>query len=293
MSEKFLSSANPSSFAAIIDRFFLSIDYYIIWIILILVILALIAYISKQMTFSGIIASFFLGLIVILAFGFGGLTVYLFFVLGAGILSKLNKNNEIYKEANKIQEKSGSRDFLQVFANGGISFILSILYLSSPNLLIIVMFGASVSEAVSDTFAGEVGMLMKGKTVSILNGRPMKPGLSGGVSFEGTLGSLIGAFLVSLLWYSTYFSINIKTISFVVIVTLSGFLGSLFDSILGLTIQAHYYDEEEDMIVELEEKNNKKLPLVKGIRFFNNDRVNFVSNLISILFASMFYLIIM
>ncbi len=293
MSERFLRSAEPSSLAALIDRFFLSIDYYMIWIILILFILALVAYILKQMTLGGIVGAFCLGIVAILAFGFGGLTMYLFFVFGAGLLSHFNKNNEIYKEAKEVQEKAEKRDLLQVFANGGVGFILAVVYLVYPNPMILLMFGASVAEALSDTFSGEVGMLMQGKTFSILNGRPMKPGLSGGVSIEGTLGGLLGSLLIALMWYPIYFSPSISSISYIAIVTLSGFAGSIVDSLLGLTMQANYYDKEEDRIVEKEYKNGKKLPLVKGFRIIDNEKVNFISNIFSIILVSLFYIILL
>jgi len=292
LSDNFLQSAYPSSLAAIIDRFFLSIDNYILWLIIILLFLSFIAYFTKQMTVGGIVGAFSLGLLIILSFGFGGLTILLFFVLSAAILSKLNKNNEIYKEAEEIQEKHGRRDIVQVFANGGLSFVLAIIYLINFEPIILVMFGASVAEALSDTAGGEIGMFFKGKAVSIVTGKAIKPGLSGGVSLEGTIGSLMSSFIISILWYSTYCMPSLKTVYLLVIVTLSGFVGSLIDSILGDTIQAHYYDEENDKIIESEFNGEKKLPLVKGVKFFNNDMVNFISNLFSIMLASLFYVIL-
>lgn len=289
---RFLNSAYPGTIASVVDKFFLSINYYVIWIIAILLVLAILSCVLKQLNIGGAIGAFALGLMIILAFGFGGLGVYLFFIIGAAILSRLNKNNDIYQEAKEIQEKSGKRDFVQVFANGGIGFILAALYLFFPNPILIIMFGASVAEAVSDTFAGEVGMLTKSNVVSILTGRPIKPGLSGGVSFQGTLGGLIGSFLIAVLWYSVYYKPSLITISYVALITLAGFAGSIIDSILGLTLQAHYYDEENEKIVEKEYMNGKKLPLVRGFRIITNDKVNFISNLFSVAFASIFYLLI-
>ncbi len=289
---RFLSSADPSSIASFIDKFFLSLNYFYLWIILILLVLAIVAYFLDQMTIGGDIAAFSLGMIIILAFGFGGLAVYLFFVIGAAILSKLNKNNKIYLEAIEIQEKSGRRDFIQVFANGGVGFILAAIYLFYPHPIILIMFGASVAEAVSDTFASEVGMLSQSKTFSILTGQPLKPGLSGGVSLQGTLASMIGSFLVSILWYSIYYKPSLNTISFLAIVTLAGFVGCIVDSILGITIQAHFYDEAENKIVEKEYVDGKKLPLARGIRSVNNDTVNFISNMFGVFFATVFSLIL-
>lgn len=287
---RFLKSSDPSSLASIVDKFFLSIDYYLIWIVAILLVVAISAYVFKQLTIDGSITAFFLGLLIILAFGFGGFGIYIFFIAGAAVLSYLNENNKVYQEAKEIQEKTGRRDAVQVLANGGIGLVLAVLYLFFPNPLIIVMFGASVAEAVSDTFAGEVGMLTRGNTFSVLTGQPMKPGLSGGVSFKGFLASLIGSFLIAVLWYSVYYKPSLSTATFIVLITLAGFFGALIDSILGLTIQAHYYDKEKNKIVEKEFSKGKRLPLARGFRAITNDKVNFLSNLSSVAFASLFYL---
>lgn len=95
-----------------------------------------------------------------------------------------------------------------------------------------------------------------------------------------------------MLWYSVFFIPELKNIAYLAIVTLAGFSGCIVDSILGLTIQAHYYDEKEDRITEKEYVNGKKLPLIRGFRFINNDKVNFISNLFSVAFAAFFYLIV-
>jgi uncharacterized protein (TIGR00297 family) len=289
---RFLNSSDSSSVASLIDKFFLSLDYYIIWIVALLLVLSILALVFKQLNIGGTIGAFLLGLAIILAFGFGGLAIYLFFIIGAAVLAKLNKKNELYEEAEEIQEKSGKRDFAQVVANGGIGFILACIYLLSPNPLILIMFGASVAEAVSDTFAGEVGLLTRSPVVSILTGRPLKPGLSGGVSLMGTLAALIGSFLIAVLWYSVYYKPALATISYIAVITLAGFVGCIVDSILGITIQAHYWDKSSDRIVEKEYLDGKKLPLTRGFRIINNDKVNFISNLFSVAFATIFYLLI-
>ncbi|MDC7238498.1 MAG: DUF92 domain-containing protein [Sphaerochaetaceae bacterium] len=289
---RFLNSSDQSSVASLVDKFFLSLDYYIIWIVALLLVLSILALALKQLNVGGTIGAFLLGLAIILAFGFGGLAIYLFFIVGAAVLAKLNKRNELYEEAEEIQEKSGKRDFAQVVANGGIGFILACIYLLYQNPLILIMFGASVAEAVSDTFAGEVGLLTRSPVVSILTGRPLKPGLSGGVSLMGTLAALIGSFLIAVLWYSVYYKPALATVSYIAVITLAGFVGCIVDSVLGITIQAHYYDKKSDRIVEKEYLDGKKLPLSRGFRIINNDKVNFISNLFSVGFATIFYLLI-
>ena len=59
-----------------------------------------------------------------------------------------------------------------------------------------------------------------------------------------------------------------------------GFLGSILDSILGVTIQGHYIDELSEKITEKKFNGYRKNRLISGYRFINNDMVNILSNLI-------------
>lgn len=114
------------------------------------------------------------------------------------------------------------------------------------------MFGASVAEAASDTCSGELGMLSRQDPVSLLTGRRMPRGLSGAVTPAGLLAGLLSSFVVALCWQSNFFIPSWHAFLLTAIVTVSGFLGSVFDSFLGCTCQACYYDEEHDRLTEHE-----------------------------------------
>lgn len=285
MIDNFLKAGSPSSLTGTIDRLLLSVPYFYLIIIAFILIIAIICYKTRQLTISGSLMAFCLGIIVTLGFGFGGLFVYVFFVIVAGVFGRLNNDNNIAKEAMTIQEKSGNRDWMQVFANGGLGLILAFLYLLKPNPAYIIMFGASVSEAVSDTVAGEVGLLLRSKTVSIITGKPQKPGLSGGVSVEGTLAGFVSAVVTAFFWYSCFYYPSISTLTYFVIAAVSGFLGCIIDSIMGATIQAHYYDKKNDKLTEKSNIDGIDLPLVRGFRLIDNDKVNLLSNLFATILA--------
>jgi uncharacterized protein (TIGR00297 family) len=149
---------------------------------------------------------------------------------------------------------------------------------------LLLLFGASVAEAVSDTFAGEVGVLLGGPSFSVLTGRPMKKGLSGAVSRGGTLAGLIAAFFVAMLWYPCFFPVAAKSLVFLVIVAFAGFLGCVADSLLGATIQVQYY-ALDGSLTEKSQMDGKSLEKARGIAFFDNDIVNLCSNCIAVAIA--------
>lgn len=293
MIDNFMIAGNPNSLNGYVDSLIRSLPFFYLYIVMAMIIISIAAFKTKQLTFSGSIAAFFLGTIVTFAFGTGGLLVYIFFVILAAILSRLNKNNEVYKEAEAIQEKGNTRDFVQVISNAAPALVFALLYLVSPHPILLLMFGGSISEAVCDTASGEVGMFFKGRTVSIITGQPQKSGLSGGVSFEGTLGGFIAALITAMIWYSCFFYPSFSTITYMFVAGFAGIAGCFVDSIMGATIQAHYYDKENDMVTEKEEIDGRKLELIRGMRFFNNDRVNLASNIFSVIFALLLGMLIL
>lgn len=240
--------------------------------------LALLTYKAKQLTVSGAIGAFFMGFGSLWCGGFTALSLYLFFLVSAAVIGKLSKRA---RGVVKIQKKGGTRDIAQVFANGGPALLAIVLYHFTKNHIFLVVFCASLAEAVADTWAGEIGVLSEKPPVSIITFRPMPKGLSGAVSFLGTLAGLLSTVLYAIFYKSCYSG----KLSLSLIVALTGFAGCLVDSFLGATVQAHYYDEEGKLTEKEKDTKGETRALARGIRFFDNDMVNFTSNLFSFLFS--------
>ena len=68
----------------------------------------------------------------------------------------------------------------------------------------------------------------------------------------------------------------------------------LSDSILGATLQGHYWDPTKQMITEKErDADGNRLELCRGIRWIDNDVVNLISNIISVLLGASFSLVLL
>lgn len=282
---------SSGSFTNMLDVWFFGLQYSFWYLALIMLVFSLVSFRTRQLTASGALVAFFVGFGITYFLGFGALTSMLLFFLSAGVLSKFAKLRSKH-DAQSIQKKGSRRDGMQVFANGGMALVAAVLYGLSPSIVALVMFGSSVAEAASDTFAGEIGILSKGNPISIITGRRMRPGLSGAVSPLGSVAGLLGSLFIALYWMSNFFPLESKSFAYASVVAVSGFFGCLMDSVLGATVQAHYYDEESDALTEHPTSKGKKLPLERGIRWIDNDLVNLMSNVIATLLGASLVLVI-
>lgn len=262
------------------------------WILCLLMLaVALLSWKGKQLTVHGAIAEFFVGMGITWPLGFGALFTMLFFFVAAGLVGKATK--PLRSEASQLQKKGGTRDAAQVFANGGLALLSALLYAYAPSPVFLVMFGASVSESMADTMAGEIGILSKEIPVSVLTGKPMPKGESGAVTTLGLLASLVSALLCAMVWQSSLLYPGWHAAKGVAVVTSCAFLGGVFDSVLGATCQALYRDEERGKLTERDhDSQGKPLELEKGLRWMDNDMVNFLSNLFATCLSAMVCLLI-
>ena len=145
------------------------------------------------------------------------------------------------------------------------------------------MFLASIAAANSDTWATEIGKLSRKRPKDIISGRSLLLGESGGITFIGILGSISGSFAIAIIGYF----LNVNT-SYLIIVFISGFLGSLFDSILGSTLQARFILIDGKTIKEEKKRDSYHY---SGLLFINNNSVNFLCTLSAPIFFILIYLI--
>lgn len=257
--------------------------------------IAVLAYLARTLSVSGSLAAFVCGVIVLWSTRFEGFLLFLLFFVSCNVVGKVSRNIRKAREARvskpleEVQEKKGHRrDGMQVMANGLMATIAALLWLIGAKPSALVMFGASIAEATSDTFAGEIGRLSSKGPVSILTKKPVPVGVSGGVTWLGTIGAFLSSAFIAVCWYVFFiFTVGPSSVSFhgAALVCLLGFAGAIVDSYLGATIQAIYFDPESRARTEKDEIDGRKLELSRGIRWVDNDMVNLISNIFSAIFA--------
>jgi uncharacterized membrane protein len=134
----------------------------------------------------------------------------------------------------------------------------------------------------ADTWATELGVLSRAPPRLITTSKPVAPGTSGGLTAAGTLAALGGAALIGLVAAGFGLAAGqpfLSAAGLFLLACLAGLLGSLFDSLLGATVQAIYYCDACGKETERHPLHSCGAPTrrLRGWRWMNNDWVNFIS----------------
>ncbi len=234
------------------------------------------AFIKKQLTVAATIAAFVVGITLYFCGGWTFLTCLYTFFISSTIVSSVKKSYK-KKKTSGIHHKSGKRDIVQVLANSLIAIILAFIYYFTKNEIYYIAVFIAFACFNADTWASELGIISKKDNIYILGFKKVQKGISGAVTLYGLVCSLIGSFLVALIYLVIH--ADIKT---VLIITLFGFIGSFFDSIMGQLFQVLYFDKELNKLTEKKYNGEKENEIVKGFEIINNDAVNFIAPIISV-----------
>ena len=257
---------------------------YIVPILVLPIIIALVIQ-KRALTPAALACALLLYAVVALIFGNFGILVMMSFFVGALVVDKIK---HLKQKKDEITKKSGSRDVIQVVANGLIPMAMAILYINSLNPIYVVGFVASFAEAFADTAASGFGVFSK-KTFDLFRFKPCSCGISGGVSLAGTLAGFVGSILISLFLFSANSSIDWLL---VVISSASAFVGVMVDSAMGSLLQVKYKCKSCGIITEKEIHCGKLTEKHSGIEFFDNDVVNVTSGAVSAVVALLLSLLI-
>jgi len=263
--------------------------------------IAIFALKKKHLTKGGVIVAFMIGTLII---AFGGKTWFVLiatFLLSSSLITKYKAN---LKEAfNEKFQKGGTRDGMQVLANGLVPAIFAVIEgFVGLDLFFFAYIGA-VATVTADTWATEIGVLNKTPPRLITTLKVVEPGTSGGVSKLGTLATILAGATIgitaimfrSIAFLMTGAHISLLYMSsFLIVSILAGLVGSFTDSLLGATVQGIYYcdycnKETEKKIHSCGHKTRK----IRGYTWLDNDMVNLISALVGAFFSMGLYFYIL
>jgi len=258
-----------------------SINDYILPILLTPIVIAF-SQAKQALTKGGIIAALILDIIISVSLGNFGFTVLLaFFALGV-LIDKIKKRYNKTKQ--NIEKKGARRDAVQVMANGFVSALCATLYLVFKNPVFVIAFVASLAEALADTAASGIGAFSK-RTFDPFRMKKCEQGISGGMSLIGTCASVLGAVIIS--GFALAFG-RITPIESLIVV-FSGFMGGVFDSMLGSLLQVKYKCSVCGKILEREEHCGETTVKHSGLPLVTNDTVNLFGTLFAAICAVLIY----
>lgn len=223
---------------------------------------------AGSLTSGGAAAAALIGSAAIAA-GWSWGAALLAFFLSSTLLSR-HRAAEKELRTRGIVEKGDQRDAAQVLANGGMFGAAALLSLLAPWDGWVVLAAGALAAATSDTWATEVGSLAAKPPRSIISGRELAHGASGGVTLSGTVAAVGGAALIAIVaWLMTWPGAAIGG------AFIGGLAGSTADSLLGATLQARRrclscrsFTERERHVCGAVTRP------AGGVQWLDNDRIN-------------------
>jgi uncharacterized protein (TIGR00297 family) len=197
--------------------------------------------------------------------------------------SRWKRHIRAKREAERHYAKTGRRDAGQVWANGGIGLALCAAHAVWPEPALAAAFIGVMASVNADTWATEIGALSRTQPRSVLTGRAVPAGTSGGVTPLGTFAALSGAALigVSAALLGGVEASGLPAAALIVMAAVAGLAGAMADSLLGAWLQAMYRCLTCGVLTEREIHCGEPALHAQGRRWMTNDLVNLLSSLVA------------
>lgn len=271
--------------------------------------IAFVAWRRASLSTSGALGAVLVGTAI---FGFGGLAwgmlLITFFVLST-LLSHYKEGLKERIAAEKF-DKGSVRDIGQALANGGAGALIAALaYLAYPEPVMLAAFVGAMATVNADTWATEIGVLARSEPRLLTTMQPVEPGTSGGVTGVGTLATAAGGLAIGLSallflgFDAPLRAVGLQALAYpgadrliwlLPVSLLGGLAGSLFDSLLGATVQSIYWCPtcQKETEKHLLHTCGTQTQPTRGWRWLNNDLVNFSASMVGALIGAGVWLLL-
>ncbi|XP_011314838.1 transmembrane protein 19 [Fopius arisanus] len=249
----------------------------------------------RSLDLSGAMLGLLMGFILTLT-NYAHLACLISFFVSSSLATKFRAEKKRRVEADF--KEGGQRNWIQVLCNGGMASQLALLYLLDvgcgerpidfdkdyrSSWLSTGILGAFAC-CNGDTWASEFGTAVGNSDPFLITSRKRVPrGTNGAVSWVGLLMSLLGGLLVGLFHYFTVlYTVDVAVLEhavsqwpIIVVGGAGGFFGSIFDSLLGATLQYSGINEEGKIV----EHPGRGVKHICGRQILDNHSVNLLSSI--------------
>jgi uncharacterized protein (TIGR00297 family) len=255
-------------------------------VIFFIIIMAIVANKGQSLSKSGAIAAIVVGTLIYQGLYLQGLLILGTFFCTSSFWSFYK--SRLKKDLEEKHEKGSKRDWIQVFANGGVAALSSLLYYFTNDVIWIIAFLTSLASATGDTWSSEIGPLSKRPPLSVKSFKVVEAGTSGAISLLGTFSAILGVGVITIVGM---FLLPI-TAKMAWIIFVFGILGNGIDTFLGAYFQRTYQCVVCSLETEKPSHCNRKARKISGSSLLNNDGVNFLAGLLAPIFAILTYQIL-
>ena len=232
--------------------------------------IALVARRTGSLSRSGAVAATLLGAGCAAA-GYAWAALLIVYFVASVALSRFGRTAREARTASVIA-KGGARDATQVLANGGVFAALALLSTSDATLAVAALGALAASAA--DTWATEIGTLYGGTPRSILGGKAVSAGMSGGMTLAGSAAMIVGALFVAIV------AAMLSLPRAIAIVAGAGIAGAMTDTLLGATLQERRWCASCEQFSERAVHDcGEPTTQSGGLAWMNNDVVNVFATL--------------
>jgi uncharacterized protein (TIGR00297 family) len=244
------------------------------------IVVASAAWRAKSLSASGAIAAALIGTLAVAAGWAWGALLIAYFVVSSA-LSHAGRETKA-RRTSGVVAKTGERDGVQVLANGGVFAAAALLTMLDPAMRWIALGIGALASSAADTWATELGTRYGAPPRSILTGRAVPVGTSGGISAIGTVGAIMGALFVAACARALGWVPRV-----VLVAAVGGVAGALADSLLGASAQGTRWCDTCARGTEQRRHDCGTLTRhMGGVAWLDNDAVNFLSGLAGGLLAA-------
>ncbi|GFR39523.1 hypothetical protein PRECH8_28190 [Insulibacter thermoxylanivorax] len=162
-------------------------------------VIALLAYWRRSLSGSGAAAAVVLGTALYTLTTLAWYGALIAFFVSSTVWSKVKRGHKA--EAERHYAKGGRRDAGQVAANGGIPLLMAVGWTIFPHPAWWYAYLGALAAVTADTWATELGALSRRKPRSIITGKRVEPGTSGGITLFGLAASCAGGAFIGVTAY--------------------------------------------------------------------------------------------
>ncbi len=226
----------------------------------------------RALTVDGAVAAAVVGLSILTFTGWPGLAVLGTYFVTTTFVSRVARTSDPMSD----QAKTETRDRWQVLANGGAAAVAA---LAEPLVSGLGVWLVSIILAASgaDTWSTAFGRMSPRPPRDLLTRQLVPAGASGGVTWFGTTGGLVGATLIGLVAATATGVWTLYGAAAII-----GFAAMVLDSVLGSAVQARFHCDRCDQPTERRVHDcGTKSSWRRGWRWLDNNTVNAVATVVA------------